>query len=113
MWGAHEEYVSSPKLDDLQCTYANLQGFLQGGHPDTASVYAVFDNEEVGSGTKQGAGGAPCCWTPWSASTKPWAGSHEDYLAALASSFMVSADNAHAVHPGPSGRGGPDEPPPT
>ena len=57
VWGANGEYLSSPKLDDLQCTFANLQGFLAGGHPNTISVYAVFDNEEVGSGTKQGAAG--------------------------------------------------------
>ena len=98
VWGAHEEYVSSPKLDDLQCTYANLQGFLQGGHPDTASVYAVFDNEEVGSGTKQGAAGTVLLDT-LERINEALGRSHEDYLAALASSFMVSADNAHAVHP--------------
>ena len=98
VWGAHGEYVSSPKLDDLQCTYANLQGFLQGGHPDTASVYAVFDNEEVGSGTKQGAAGTVLLDT-LERINEALGRSHEDYLAALASSFMVSADNAHAVHP--------------
>lgn len=98
IWGAEGEYLSTPKLDDLQCTFALLQGFLAGSHPDTASVYAVFDNEEVGSGTKQGAAStvlqdvlrriAQALGYPYS-----------DYLRLLASSFMISADNAHAVHP--------------
>lgn len=98
VWGAEEEYISSPKLDDLQCTYANLQGFLRGSHPDAASVYAVFDNEEVGSGTKQGAAGTMLLDTLLRIN-ESLGRSHEEYLTALASSFMVSADNAHAVHP--------------
>ena len=98
VWGANGEYLSSPKLDDLQCTFANLQGFLAGGHPNTISVYAVFDNEEVGSGTKQGAAGTVLLDTLLRVD-EALGCSHEDYLRALASGFMVSADNAHAVHP--------------
>ena len=98
VWGANGEYLSSPKLDDLQCTFANLQGFLAGGHPNTISVYAVFDNEEVGSGTKQGAAGTVLLDTLLRVN-EALGRSHEDYLRALASGFMVSADNAHAVHP--------------
>ena len=98
VWGAGGEYLSSPKLDDLQCTFANLQGFLAGGHPNTISVYAVFDNEEVGSGTKQGAAGTVLLDTLLRVN-EALGRSHEDYLRALASGFMVSADNAHAVHP--------------
>ena len=98
VWGANGEYLSSPKLDDLQCTFANLQGFLAGGHPNTISVYAVFDNEEVGSGTKQGAAGTVLLDTLLRVN-EALGCSHEDYLRALASGFMVSADNAHAVHP--------------
>lgn len=98
IWGAGGEYLSSPKLDDLQCTFANLQGFLAGGHPNTISVYAVFDNEEVGSGTKQGAAGTVLLDTLLRVN-EALGRSHEDYLRALASGFMVSADNAHAVHP--------------
>ena len=56
VWGAHEEFISSPQLDDLQCAYTSLQGFLKGNNEKSINVIACFDNEEVGSGTKQGAG---------------------------------------------------------
>ena len=55
IWGASDEYISSGRLDDLQCAFASLQGFLQGRKESQAAVHCVFDNEEVGSGTKQGA----------------------------------------------------------
>ena len=55
IWGAHDEFISSPRLDDLQCAYTSLQGFLKGHHSQTIQVFACFDNEEVGSSTKQGA----------------------------------------------------------
>ena len=98
VWGAHGEYVSAPRLDDLQCAYAALRAFLQGGHPNTISVYAVFDNEEVGSGTKQGAASTLLLDTLLRIN-ESLGRSREDYLMALASGFMVSADNAHAAHP--------------
>ncbi len=98
VWGANEEFVSSPKLDDLQCSFANMKAFLQGGHENTVSVYAVFDNEEVGSGTKQGAASTVLLDT-LSRINESLGRSKEEYLMALASGFMVSADNAHAVHP--------------
>ena len=98
VWGLNEEYLSSPKLDDLQCAFGTLKGFLQGENPNTISVYAVFDNEEVGSGTKQGAASTMLLDT-LSRINESLGRSHEDYLMALASGFMVSADNAHAVHP--------------
>lgn len=99
IWGAKEEFLSSPKLDDLQCAYASLQGFLRAEEAkDAVPVHCVLDNEEVGSGSKQGA-----------ASTflkdvllrinRGMGRDEEQYHTALASSFMVSADNAHAVHP--------------
>ena len=98
IWGVNGEYVSSPKLDDLQCTFANLQGFLMGDNQNTLSVYAVFDNEEVGSGTKQGAASTVLLDT-LSRINESLGRSKEEYLMALASGFMLSADNAHAVHP--------------
>lgn len=98
IWGANGEFVSSSRLDDLQCAFASLEGFLSGGHPDIAAVYAVFDNEEVGSSTKQGANS-----TFLEDTLKRMNGclgrSEEEYLMAVSSSFMLSADNAHAVHP--------------
>ena len=56
VWGVRGEFISSPHLDDLQCAYASLKGFLEGQQEESVNVYACFDNEEVGSGTKQGAG---------------------------------------------------------
>ena len=56
VWGAQNEYISSPHLDDVQCAYASVKAMLKGHHRESISVCCVFDNEEVGSGTKQGAG---------------------------------------------------------
>lgn len=98
IWGANEEFVSSAKLDDTQCAFASLRGFLQVENKKAVSVHCVLDNEEVGSGTKQGAA---------STFLKDTLGrinrglnrTEDDYLRALANSFMISADNAHGVHP--------------
>lgn len=98
VWGANDEFISAPRLDDLQCTFANLQGFLAGKHPETLSVYAVFDNEEVGSSTKQGAA-STVLYDTLRRVNEALGGNEESYLRALASGFMVSADNGHAVHP--------------
>ena len=49
IWGAGGEFLSCGHLDDLQCAYSTLKGFLEGGHPECVSVHAVFDNEEIGS----------------------------------------------------------------
>ena len=98
LWGAGMEYVSSPKLDDLQCVFAGLKAFLAGGHTGTVSVFAVFDNEEVGSLTKQGADStflSDSLERLWQAlKQRP-----EEYPEAVAGSFLISADNAHALHP--------------
>lgn len=98
VWGAHGEFVSGGRLDDLQCSFASLKGFLAGGHPKVAAVYAVFDNEEVGSSTKQGAN-STFLEDTLSRINSGLGRSREEYLMAIASSFMISADNAHAVHP--------------
>ncbi|MBS7210283.1 MAG: M18 family aminopeptidase, partial [Lachnospiraceae bacterium] len=98
IWGGNEEFVSSPKLDDTQCAFASLKGFLQAENEKAVSVHCVLDNEEVGSGTKQGAA---------STFLKDTLGrinrglnrTEDEYLRALANSFMISADNAHGVHP--------------
>lgn len=55
VWGAQGEYLSGPRLDNLECAYTSLMAYLQADKSDSVPVYAVFDNEEVGSGTKQGA----------------------------------------------------------
>ena len=98
IWGIHDEFIAAPHLDDLQCTYASFRGFLQAENPESVPVFAVFDNEEVGSGTKQGASGTFLKDT-LSRIHASLGHTPEDFLCSLASSFMVSADNAHAVHP--------------
>ncbi len=98
VWGAKSEFVSSPRLDDLQCAYTSLEGFLKGGNEGTISVYACFDNEEVGSGTKQGAASTFLSDVIWRTNEALGKTKEEGYKA-IASSFMLSCDNGHAVHP--------------
>lgn len=96
--GAHQEFIASPRLDDLQCAFGCMQGFLAGKETDTIPLLTVFNNEEVGSGTRQGADstfltdvverichGLGC--------------DVEERMTMAANSFLVSADNAHAIHP--------------
>lgn len=95
IWGLQNEFISAPHLDDLQCGFADLYGFLGAEKSASVPVFAVFDNEEVGSLTKQGANS-----TFLEDVLKRIAeGCGVDYRKCVASSFMVSADNAHAVHP--------------
>ena len=96
VWGVGEEYLSSAALDDLECAWGCTQGFLNAeAADDEVPVLCVFDSEEVGSGSVQGAGStfledtlARIC------GSMNW-----DLNRMLAQSFMISADNAHAVHP--------------
>lgn len=98
VWGEKGEFISSPRLDDLQCAYASLQGFLRGGNSGTISVYACFDNEEVGSMTKQGAA-STFLYDVLVRMNEALGKKQEEFHRALASGFMLSCDNAHAVHP--------------
>ena len=99
IWGAQESFLSSPRLDDQQCAWASLEGFLKGeGSPGRVMVYCVFDNEGVGSGTRQGAG-STFLRDVLERVVAALGGSREDYLRAVAKSFLISADNAHGVHP--------------
>lgn len=98
VWGASGEFFSSPRIDNLECAFASLHAFLTMEKPGQTAVYAVFDNEEVGSTSKQGANSTllgdilnRICGA---------LGANDDQTRALiASSFMVSADNAHGVNP--------------
>ena len=97
-WGASEEYISSSRLDDQECVFSSLFGFLDAKPSDYVSMHLVFDNEEVGSTTKQGAASS------FLKDTLERIGdglgrTRQQYLSAIAGSFMISADNAHAVHP--------------
>ena len=98
VWGARSEFVSSPKLDDLQCAYASLQAFLQAENDKAVNVYCCFDNEEVGSNTKQGAMSTFLADVLERINTG-LGKNREEYLQAQARSFLVRCDNAHAVHP--------------
>lgn len=98
IWGAEDEFVSAPRLDDLQCAFAAFRGFTMGPKEKHISVFALFDNEEVGSRTRQGAGSAFLSDTLLRIAEA--LGKTRGQLSAmLAKSFLVSADNAHAVHP--------------
>lgn len=95
IWGAGRQYLSAPHLDDLQCGFADLQGFLRASRSASIPMLVIFDNEEVGSSTKQGANS-----TFLEDTMVRIANAFDQEMTALAaSSFMVSADNAHAVHP--------------
>ncbi len=98
IWGADSEFFSCPRIDNLQCAYSTLIGFvdaLNNGECKSIPVYSSFDNEETGSSTKQGAASGFL-----SDVLSRIASSYDFELAcALASSFMVSADNGHAKHP--------------
>ncbi|MBQ9238961.1 MAG: M18 family aminopeptidase [Treponema sp.] len=97
-WGAQNEYIASARLGDLECAFTTLRGFLSAQNDSHVLVHAVFDNEEVGSGTKQGADSTFLADTLERISLA-CGKNREAFFTALAKSFMVSADNAHAVHP--------------
>ena len=99
-FGVNDEFISSGRLDDLSMVHAGLQALLQSGEeiPRVTQVLAIFDNEETGSQTKQGAG------SPFLASlieriVMAQGGTLEDYHRSIEKAFMISADNAHAWHP--------------
>lgn len=98
IWGEEREFISSPKLDDLQCAFACFRGFTQGQKEKYISVYALFDNEEVGSATSQGAGSTFLANT-LERLARSLEYSYDETMAMIARSFMISADNAHSVHP--------------
>ena len=98
IWGADKEFVSSARLDDLQCAFASMEGLLRAQNHESIAVHCVMDNEEVGSGTKQGAASTFLKDTLFRINMG-LGRTYEEYLMTLAGSFMVSADNAHALHP--------------
>lgn len=96
--GANGEFVASARLDDLQCVFGCLRGFLAAEESGSVPVLAVFNNEEVGSGTRQGAD-STFLSDVLRRINHAVGRSEEAYFVAAANSFLVSADNAHAVHP--------------
>ena len=97
-WGAENEFISAPRLDDLQCAFSSMKGFLSSRNERSVSVFCVMDNEEVGSGTKQGAA-STFLYDTLRRLNYSMGRTEEEYWTAVASSFMVSGDNGHAVHP--------------
>lgn len=96
--GIHNELISAGRLDDLSMVHAGLEALLSSKSNGTTKILAIFDNEETGSGTKQGAG------SPFFANTLQriilaQGGTMDDYYRMVENSFMISADNAHAWHP--------------
>ncbi|BDF35028.1 M18 family aminopeptidase [Lachnospiraceae bacterium] len=103
VWGADNAFISCGRLDDLQCAFGSLKGFTASKESPSVPVFCMLDNEEVGSTSKQGAASTfirdtlrRICIT--------LGNSEETYHTMMASSFMVSADNAHAVHPNQPGK---------
>ena len=98
VWGADNAFFSSGRIDDLECAWTALTAFVDSECENHINVLAILDNEEVGSGSKQGADSTFLrdvlirCGTALGAAD-------EEIRSAIASGFMVSADNAHAVHP--------------
>lgn len=95
VWGVDGEYISAQGLDDLACAWCCTQGFLAAAESEAVPVLCVFDSEEVGSGSAQGAGSGILEDTLKRICTTLGL----DVGQMLRQSFMVSADNAHAVHP--------------
>ena len=97
-FGVHDELISSGRLDDLSMCFAGLEALLAAPLTDTTKVLAIFDNEETGSQTKQGAG-SPFLASMLKRIALAQGGSEEAYWQAVERAFMISADNAHAWHP--------------
>ena len=96
--GYDNELISSGRLDDLECVYTSLLGFIEANNNNHINVFAVFDNEEVGSVTKQGAMSTFLASTLDRVNTA-LGKSKEEYYRAIAKSILISCDNAHALHP--------------
>ena len=97
-FGVHDEFISGGRLDDLSMVHAGLMALLATETQDTTQVLAVFDNEETGSQTKQGAG-SPFLSTLLQRIVLAQGGNQEDFFRSIEKAFMISADNAHAWHP--------------
>lgn len=97
-FGVHNEFISSGRLDDLSMCYAGLEALIASDTTDTTQVLAIFDNEETGSQTKQGAG-SPFLAYMLKRISMAQSCTEEAYYQAVERAFMISADNAHAWHP--------------
>lgn len=96
--GVHDDFITSGRLDDLSMVHAALTALIGSTGTAQTKVMAIFDNEETGSGTKQGAA-SPVLAQLLRRVVDCLGGNEEDYIRSINSSFMISADNAHAFHP--------------
>lgn len=98
IWGPENEFISAPRLDDLACVFACLQGFLLSKPTETIPLFCAFDNEEIGSGTKQG---AESMFLPDTLQSicQGLGLTPADHRRMLTNSMMLSCDNGHALHP--------------
>lgn len=96
--GLNDEFITSGRIDDLSMVHAAMTALLESDTEGAIKVMAIFDNEETGSGTKQGAA-SPVLHNILKRICNSLGWTEEAFLISIASSFMVSADNAHAVHP--------------
>ena len=97
-FGVHDEFLSSGRLDDLSMCFAGLEAMITTDTTDMTKVLAIFDNEETGSQTKQGAG-SPFLSMMLKRIALAQSGTEEAFYQAVERAFMISADNAHAWHP--------------
>ena len=97
-FGVHDEFLSSGRLDDLSMCFAGLEAMIATETTDVTKVLAIFDNEETGSQTKQGAG-SPFLSMMLKRIALAQSGTEEAFYQAVERAFMISADNAHAWHP--------------
>ena len=95
IWGVDNEYISAQALDDLECVWACTRGFLNAKESPAIPVFCIFDNEEVGSSSRCGA----CSTLLGDTLERICTGCGLDLKQQLARSFLVSADNGHALHP--------------
>ncbi|HYE82026.1 MAG TPA: M18 family aminopeptidase [Clostridia bacterium] len=96
--GLNDEFISSGRLDDLAMVHAGATALARSSASKSTNIMVCFDNEEVGSSTKQGAD-SPLLSSMLERIVLSMGGGREDYFRAISKSFMISADQAHAVHP--------------
>jgi len=102
LFGENEEFISSGRIDDLEMAHSAVTSLIgcldEAPHCPMTRIAAIFDNEETGSGTKQGAA-SPVLKSIMQRIAAAQGGDNESFIRAVASSFMISADNGHAIHP--------------
>lgn len=98
LWGINNEFISAPKLDDLQCAFTSFKALIDSNNDKVVNVAACFDNEEVGSSTKQGAA-STFLFDTLKRIQEAFHLTHDSFGTSISRSFMISCDNAHSVHP--------------